>query len=240
MRKSLGNKRNEIGADQIAEITRLYGAFEENERVKILPNESFGFQRITVERPLRLRYEVTEATLPAVESVVGLDEADPRRSAWLLRDRWRSKGSHRQTEPRSPDGSARCRRPSRRRSGTRSRCATPRRRSSPTARAIQSPTPNCATTRTSRCPEPVEGSTRTRPALASQPYRRAVDAYMAAEVLPFVPDAWVDHAKTKIGYEIPLTRQFYRYVPPRPSRRSTRRSRALEEEIQGLLRGVSS
>ena len=51
MRKSLGNKRNEIGPDQIAEITRLYGAFEENERVKILPNESFGFQRITVERP---------------------------------------------------------------------------------------------------------------------------------------------------------------------------------------------
>ena len=70
MRKSLGNKRNEIGTEQIAEITRLYGAFEENERVKILPNEAFGFQRITVERPLRLRYEVTEATLAAV-GVVG-------------------------------------------------------------------------------------------------------------------------------------------------------------------------
>ena len=39
---------------------------------------------------------------------------------------------------------------------------------------------------------------------------------MTAEVLPYVPDAWVDHAKTKIGYEIPLTRHFYRYVPPRP------------------------
>ena len=63
---------------------------------------------------------------------------------------------------------------------------------------------------------------------------------MAAEVLPFVPDAWVDHAKTKIGYEIPLTRQFYRYVPPRPLEEIDAEIRALEEEIQGLLRGVTS
>ncbi len=52
--------------------------------------------------------------------------------------------------------------------------------------------------------------------LASVEYRRAVEDYMAAEVLPYVPDAWVDHDKTKIGYEIPLTRHFYKYVPPRP------------------------
>jgi type I restriction enzyme M protein len=71
MRKSLGNKRKEISAGQIAEITRLYGAFVENEQVKILPNESFGFQRITVERPLRLHWEVTEATLPAIETSAG-------------------------------------------------------------------------------------------------------------------------------------------------------------------------
>ena len=51
---------------QIAEITRLYGAFEEGEKVKIFPNEAFGFQRITVERPLRLRWEVTDETIAAV------------------------------------------------------------------------------------------------------------------------------------------------------------------------------
>ncbi len=71
MRKSLGEKRKEISPDQIAEIVRLYGTFEEGERVKILPNESFGFLRITVERPLRLRYEVSEATLPAIEGSAG-------------------------------------------------------------------------------------------------------------------------------------------------------------------------
>ncbi len=56
MRKSLGEKRKQISPEQIEEITRLYGAFEENERVKVFPNESFGYQRITVERPLRLRF----------------------------------------------------------------------------------------------------------------------------------------------------------------------------------------
>jgi type I restriction enzyme M protein len=53
MRKSLGEKRKRVSDDQIAEIVRLYGEFTEGDRVKIFPNEAFGFQRITVERPLR-------------------------------------------------------------------------------------------------------------------------------------------------------------------------------------------
>ena len=62
MRKSLGEKRKEISDAQIEEITRLYGEFTEGEKVKIFPNEAFGFLRITVERPLRLRWEVTDET----------------------------------------------------------------------------------------------------------------------------------------------------------------------------------
>jgi type I restriction enzyme M protein len=60
MRKSLGDKRKEISPSQIDEITNLYGDFIDDERVKILPNESFGFQRITVEHTLRLRWEITD------------------------------------------------------------------------------------------------------------------------------------------------------------------------------------
>src|SRR5436190_13719104 len=62
MRKSLGDKRKEISPEQIEEITNLYGDFSEGDRVKILPTESFGSQRITVERPLRLRWEITDLT----------------------------------------------------------------------------------------------------------------------------------------------------------------------------------
>ena len=66
MRKSLGNKRKQISDEQIADLTRLYGAFEEGPRSKIFPNESFGFLRITVERPLQLRWEITDNTLTAI------------------------------------------------------------------------------------------------------------------------------------------------------------------------------
>jgi type I restriction enzyme M protein len=59
MRRSLGNKRNEIGEDQIAEITRLYGEFQAGDRVRIFDNADFGYRKITVERPLRLNFEVT-------------------------------------------------------------------------------------------------------------------------------------------------------------------------------------
>ena len=66
-----------------------------------------------------------------------------------------------------------------------------------------------------------------------------IEAFFKSQVLPYVPDAWVDHAKTKIGYEIPLTRHFYRYVPPRPLEEIDAEIRALEEEIQELLGEVT-
>ena len=70
-------------------------------------------------------------------------------------------------------------------------------------------------------------------------YRAAVADYMEAEVLPYVPDAWVDHTKIKIGYEIPVTRHFYKYVPPRPLAEIDAEIKQLEKEIQALLDEVT-
>ena len=56
---------------------------------------------------------------------------------------------------------------------------------------------------------------------------------------PYVPDAWVDHTKTKVGYEIPLTRHFYKYVPPRSPADIDAEIKQLEDEIQDLLREVT-
>jgi type I restriction enzyme M protein len=69
--------------------------------------------------------------------------------------------------------------------------------------------------------------------------RSAIDDYVRGEVLPYVPDAWVDHDRTKIGYEVPLTRHFYKYVPPRPLAGIDAEIQALEAEIQALLREVT-
>jgi type I restriction enzyme M protein len=236
MRKSLGNKRNEIGPEQIAEITRLYGAFEENERVKILPNESFGFQRITVERPLRLRYEVTEGTLAAVETSAGWTKLTEAERLGLV-GRLEALNGFASTDR-----------------------AEIARRLGPLPKAIdkavwdalgvRDPDAPVITDRRGHpecdvdlrdnenvpLPVPVEQYEEDpTERLASRPHRDAVDAYVAAEVLPFVVDAWVDHEKTKVGYEIPLVRCFYRATAPRPLKEIDADIAAQEEQIQALL-----
>src|SRR5207253_2400700 len=62
----------------------------------------------------------------------------------------------------------------------------------------------------------------------SVPLKESIDAYVRREVLPHVPDAWVDETKTKVGYEIPLNRHFYVYEPPRPLEEIERDIKALE------------
>ncbi|AGA92116.1 type I restriction-modification system methyltransferase subunit [Thioflavicoccus mobilis 8321] len=69
-------------------------------------------------------------------------------------------------------------------------------------------------------------------------FRDEIDAYVAREVLPHVPDAWVDYDKTKVGYEIPINRHFYVYKPPRPLEEIEADIVQLEEEIAGLLKGL--
>ncbi len=70
-------------------------------------------------------------------------------------------------------------------------------------------------------------------------YQAAVDEHVEREVHPYVPDAWVDHSKTKVGYEIPVTRHFFRDVPPRPLAEIDAEIKQLEQEIQELLREVT-
>ncbi|MYF39475.1 MAG: SAM-dependent DNA methyltransferase [Rhodothermaceae bacterium] len=71
-------------------------------------------------------------------------------------------------------------------------------------------------------------------------FRDDIDAYVAREVLPHVPDAWVDYGKTKVGYEIPLNRYFYAYKPPRPLDQIEADITRLEEKIAMQLKGIVS
>jgi type I restriction enzyme M protein len=69
----------------------------------------------------------------------------------------------------------------------------------------------------------------------SVPLKETIEDYFKREVLPHVPDAWIDHSKTKLGYEIPLNRYFYLYEPPGPLEEIEADIRKLEQEIvQGL------
>ena len=70
------------------------------------------------------------------------------------------------------------------------------------------------------------------------PLKEDIHEYFRREVLPFVPDAWIDESKTKIGYEIPFTRYFYKYEAPRPSAEIKQEILAIEAELDGALAEV--
>ncbi len=72
------------------------------------------------------------------------------------------------------------------------------------------------------------------------PLKEDVDNYLKREVLPYAPDAWVDESATKIGYEIPMTRYFYKYQPPEPAEDIAARISALETEIATSLKKLFS
>jgi transposase len=64
------------------------------------------------------------------------------------------------------------------------------------------------------------------------------EAHLENEIRPYVPDAWIDHTKTKVGFEIPFTRQFYVYTPPRPVAEIAAEIKDLESQIQSWMTGL--
>jgi type I restriction enzyme M protein len=252
MRKSLGEKRKQISDAQIADIVRAYGDHTDADhpsgvRVKVFPNEAFGFLRITVERPLRVRWEVTDETLAVLDAAPKVAKLDDQARA-TLRSRlgaWRGEviddrkvANQAVAELMAMAGVT----------GKALRTVIL------DALAVRDPEADPVTdTDGDLVPDPdlrdnenvplppvpltyeVDPSAR----LTTIEYRTALDDYVRTEVHPYVPDAWVDHSKTRIGYEIPLTRHFYTYTPPRPLEEIDAEIKQLEAEIQGLLREVT-
>ncbi len=245
MRKSLGEKRKELSPEHIGEITKLYGAFEDGERVKILPNEAFGFLRVTVEQPLRRRWVISDDTLAALGAS----------KAWVKWDTDRTPkdvfsalvGAEYATEKECRSAVAGA--------GVGSDVPAPVQKELVKLAAVPDPDAPVITKRNGD-PEPdpdlrdqenvalpdgmhVRFEPDPSGRLASPEYVELAERHLKAEVHPYVSDAWIDHAKTKTGYEIPLTRHFYRYVPPRPLAEIDAEIKQLEAEIQELLREVT-
>jgi type I restriction enzyme M protein len=246
MRKSLGEKRKYLTADHIAEITRLYGAFEENQQVKIFPNEAFGFLRITVERPLRQRWEVSDDTFAAVRADRKLAKLDTAALEGLfaalephvgLTTTDRAVLVDKLTPPIDSLGLTK---PQTAALWDALAVADPDAPLVTDKKGNPQPDPDLRDNENVPLP-PKQVSYEVDPTgrLETDPYRQIIDDYMAAEVLPYVDDAWVDHTKTKIGYEIPLTRHFYTYTPPRPLEEIDTEIRQLEAEIQAFLDEVT-
>lgn len=246
MRKSLGNKRNEICEDQRDDITKLYGDFRPGEYVKIFDNTDFGYQRITVERPLRLNFAIDEARLERVKEAntfANLAVSKKRKDAAAAQaeieaGRRQQRAIIAALEPLENLGVIKKREAFRQEMEASFKKAgiklpAPLFKAILMALSERDDTANiCLDSKGT--PEP-DSELRD---YENVPLKEDIAAYMAREVLPHVPDAWVDEGKTKIGYELNFNRYFYKYTPPRPLEEIEAELRQIEDEIASMLKDL--
>jgi len=250
MRKSLGNKRNQLSQDDILAIATLYGDFVENENSKIFDVIDFGYRRVSVERPLRLNFQASPERIARLENErawkalaapskkkgategAGLQASVLAIVAKLPTDTiWKSRDAFEKALDAALAGQAR--------KGARASGQSQVRLPAPIRTAILS-----ALSERDESAEPcrdASGALEPDPDLRDTeniPLKEDVKAYFEREVLPHVPDAWIDESKTKVGYEIPFTRHFHVAAPMRPLEEIETEIRKTEGEIQAMLREV--
>lgn len=244
MKKSLGNKRNELSKEHIEEIVRIYGSLKPGEHSKIFDNEDFGYRKITVERPLRLNFQICEERIKRLweqtafsnlatsrkKGQAGLDEIEAgKKLQQQIIDALYSLDDL--TVYKNRDIFMR-----------KLKKAFKERNlmiSAPLIKAILSALSEkdetadiCTDSKGNPEPDPELRDTE------NVPLKEDIHAYFEREVKPHVPDAWIDESKTKIGYEIPFTRHFYKYTPLRSSQEILSEIKELETSILAKLEKV--
>jgi len=247
MRKSLGNKRHEICEDQRGDVTRLYGDFGNDDNIRVFDNEDFGYRRITVERPLRLNFAVDNhriARLEEASTFVNLATSKKKKDTHAAQAEI-AVGLKLQKDiiaalnalmPRgivkNRDAFAEMMRNVFKKA--RLKIPTALFKAILMALAERDETADlCVDAKRNPEPDPELRD------YENVPLKDDVDEYMKREVLPHVPDAWVDRDKTKIGYEINFNRYFYKYTPPRPLEEIEADLKMIEKEIADMLAEVT-
>ena len=221
MRKSLGSKRKYLSDEQIEVIAKLHEDFVVGPHSKIFATTDFGYRRVTVERPLRLRFSVTPETLATYESIKGADQIDAFATVQgefdNLADFLKAAGIKKLGKGALKAALA-C-------FGERDASAQP--------------------VLDDKGKPQADSDLRE---FENVPLNQSIDDYFAREVLPHVPDAWIDTGKTDakdglvgiVGYEINFNRYFYVYQPPRPLAEIDADLKTVEAEIAALLGEVTA
>lgn len=243
MRKSLGNKRNEISDKYREEIVRIYANFQQGKYCKIFPNSFFGYNRITVERPLRLNFAVNDTRLTKVKDTaqfIALAESKKQKDTKGASSEV-SEGQKTQEEilqalkTIEKDGVIR---------NADAFIALLDEALKKADLKLKTPLYRAITDALSERDEVADvvtnsaGNSIPDPELRDNenvPLDEKIETYMKREVLPYIPDAWVDSEKTKVGYEISFNRYFYVYQPPRSVEEIQADLTKIEDEIAALL-----
>ncbi|ALM73077.1 TPA: SAM-dependent DNA methyltransferase [Vibrio vulnificus] len=235
MRKSLGSKRKELTPEAIDKIVQTYGQFAENDFSKIFDYKEFGYRRITVERPLQLAiYPKDELRLEALQADNAWAKIDNITQQAILD----ALASFEQEKYMSRDKFLK---------QLKARLATVKLSAVQLKLIVKHLGEHDDEAEVCKS----KGQTEANPDLRDNenvPLTETVDDYFAREVLPHVPNAWIDESKTDpkdgevgiVGYEIPFNRHFYVYEPPRALEEIDADLDAVSAEIMQLLQEVHS
>jgi type I restriction enzyme M protein len=250
LRKNLGKKNCELSEEDITKICDTFLGFKETEQSKLFPNAAFGYWKVTIERPLRLRVELTDH----VRSVfrVACAEADEEPLANLI-DRVATaigQGPHLNfnvflSKVEMSAAKANVKLTAKRVNLLKSALGQRDEKAIPIIKKSYKPGKENVDPLHGRFDatidskesvveyEPDSDLRDTEQVPLLEP--GGVDAFVQREVLPHVPDAWIDSSGTKIGYEISFTRYFYKPQPLRSLEEISADILALEKETEGLL-----
>ena len=244
MRRSLGNKRNEITEEQIREITRIYGEFKENEYCKIFDNEDFGYQKIVIERPLRLNFQVTEERINKLYNERAFENLAKSRKKGEIGLKEIEQGKKLQQQIidalqtmdsailyKNRDEFTKVLKKAFKEAGINLNCSLLKAVLSALSERDET-ADICVDNKGNPEPDPELRDTE------NVPLKEDIHEYFEREIKPHVPDAWIDESKTKIGYEIPFTRHFYKYQPLRSSEEIMKEIIELEKSISEKLKKV--
>jgi type I restriction enzyme M protein len=253
LRKNLGKKNCELTAVHIQEICDVFTAFEDSEHSKIFPNEAFGYWKITVDRPLRLRVDLSEESLRRFRAVCEDVRETPLANVIERVAEKLGPGPHldynavfaaveADADDRDVKLTAKRIKLIQMELSSRDETAQPviRKRSrlkQETLRDRESLYGRYLVETTGRPwlleyePDAELRDTEHIPLLEEG----GIEAFFRREVLPHAPDAWIDEDKTVIGYEISFTRYFYKPQKQRGTDEIRADIFALEEEAEGLL-----
>lgn len=205
MRRGLGDKRNELTADDISRITQLY--FEANRKnkdslVRVLRNDELGVARITVEQPLRLIWVVDEITKRKAPGALRARLSQIPNGHFVSDVELQQALSKYEFSPKELKSLV--------------KSFAVAHKSAPIVKSKTGdpePDPNLRDFENIPLPKGyIELSEKDK---ASAVFAASED-YLKSEIHTYLPDAWIDHSKTKIGYEIPFIKKFYVYQPPKP------------------------
>ena len=243
MRKSLGNKRNEVCDDQRDEITRLYGSFKDGRHVRVFDNEDFGYRRVTVERPLGLNFTVNEERIARLKEATVFTSLATSMKRKDVKSAEKEIAEGKQLQEDILNALA-----------TLSEFGVVKNREK-FSKLMVNAFKNAGVKVPATIIKAILASLSERDETAdictdakgnpepdsdlrdyeNVPLKEDLDEYMKREVLSHVPDAWVDKSKTKVGYEINFSRYFYQYAPPRPLDEIEADLKQIEKEIAEML-----